>query len=254
MNIINIIFPPSMKYNILILLLSLMSFASCKTLQGLGAKDNSVSGSPAKVDRFGNQPIFMEDVSITPGPDDKKNNKTTVVKNSNNSLTIDYTSKSKASFSIENAQWLQFKYAIITGIPVEHLTNMKLLQSIDSWYGTRYCMGGTTERCIDCSAFALTIIKDVYDLSLPRIAQDQYNSTNRISLMDLQQGDLVFFHTTGRYVSHVGVYVGNNKFVHASTSQGVMISDLNDTYWSGRYIGAGRIQKNLEDNNFDGIK
>lgn len=231
-----------------------MSFASCKTIQGLNAKDNSVSDSKANVDRFGTEPVFMENVSITPGQSGKKTDKTAIVKSSNNALSINYASKSRASFSIENAQWLQFKYAILTGIPVEQLANMKLLQAIDDWYGTRYCMGGTTERCIDCSAFALTIMKDVYDLNLPRIAQDQYNSTNRVSLMDLQQGDLVFFHTTGRYVSHVGVYVGNNKFVHASTSQGVMISGLNESYWSGRYIGAGRIQKNLEDNTYDGMK
>ncbi len=242
-----------MKFWTIIYVIIALATTGCKALKGLGAKDNSSSGPDVSIKRFGGSPVFMEDVSITPGADSKKTDQSARVKNSNSKTISNYSNKSNASSQIENAGWLQFKYAIMTGIAVEQLSNLKLLQSIDSWYGTRYCMGGTTERCIDCSAFALTIMKEVYDLSLPRIAQDQYYATSRVSLYDLQQGDLVFFHTTGRYVSHVGVYVGNNKFVHASTSSGVMISDLTETYWAGKYVGAGRVQKNLEDNNFDGM-
>lgn len=242
-----------MKCRNFIFILIAVATTGCKTLKGLGAKDNSTIGTATKIERFGGSPVFIEDVSINPGADSKKTVQASKVKYSDSKSVVSYSNKSNASALIENAEWLQFKYAILTGIAVEQLSNLKLLQTIDSWYGTRYCMGGTTERCIDCSAFALTLMKEVYDLSLPRIAQDQYYATSRVSLYDLQQGDLVFFHTTGRYVSHVGVYIGNNKFVHASTSNGVMISDLNETYWAGKYVGAGSVHKTLEDNSFDGM-
>lgn len=242
-----------MRLNFAIFIIILIGSTSCKSLQGLPAKDTSSHSTDVKIDRFSSQPIFMEDIAISPGEGSKEVRQTIVENNNNSKLATGYANKASASVGIENAVWLQFKYAIMTGIAVEELSNLKLLQSIEDWYGTRYCMGGTTERCIDCSAFTLTLMKDAYDLSLPRIAQDQYYATSRVSLFDLQQGDLVFFHTTGRYVSHVGLYIGNNKFVHASTSKGVMISDLNDNYWSGRYVGAGRVKKTLEDNSFDGL-
>jgi cell wall-associated NlpC family hydrolase len=78
--------------------------------------------------------------------------------------------------------------------------------------------------------------------SLPRTSKEQYESTHRVSRSELQEGDLVFFHTLGkrRIVTHVGVYLRNNKFIHASVS-GVMISDMNDGYYDKHYIGAGRI-------------
>ena len=80
----------------------------------------------------------------------------------------------------------------------------------------------------------------VFSLQLPRTAREQKAITTWIPMSDLREGDLVFFNTRGS-VSHVGVYLHNNKFVHASTSGGVMISDLNETYWSRKLIGAGRL-------------
>lgn len=86
-------------------------------------------------------------------------------------------------------------------------------------------------------------MKDVYNIALPRTAQEQYLISEKISFTDLKEGDLVFFKTQGRAVSHVGVYLANNKFIHASTSMGVTITDLNDKYWSARWVGAGRVTK-----------
>ncbi|TAL43619.1 MAG: NlpC/P60 family protein, partial [Chitinophagaceae bacterium] len=80
----------------------------------------------------------------------------------------------------------------------------------------------------------------VYGISLARTARDQYRNSSRISRTHLQQGDLLFFNTRGG-VSHVGVYLQNNKFVHASTSGGVTISDLYDPYWLRRFVGVGRL-------------
>ena len=144
--------------------------------------------------------------------------------------------------NIANANQLQLKYAPLINTSYDQLNNITLLQNIDHWWGTSYCMGGSTERCIDCSSFAQTIMRDVYRINIPRTAQDQFKVSERVNLIDLQEGDLVFFHTVGKGISHVGIYLTNNKFVHASTSSGVTISDLNDAYWEPRFRGAGRVR------------
>lgn len=135
--------------------------------------------------------------------------------------------------------WL-FKYAILLNVPVEELNNLKLYSFIHEWYGTPYKYGGTTKAGIDCSAFTLFLYEQVYNVKLPRTSRDQYTHLKKISRAELQEGDLVFFKERTR-ITHVGVYLGNNKFAHASTSQGVMISDLDQLYFSRRYAGAGRL-------------
>ena len=127
-------------------------------------------------------------------------------------------------------------------VPVDQLNDLPLLQQIDHWWGTRYCLGGDDEHCIDCSAFTQTILRTVYGVEVPRTAREQYDFSTRINDDELREGDLVFF-KSGHTISHVGLYVANNKFVNASTSGGVTISDLNDTYWSKKYAGAGRVIK-----------
>jgi len=92
-------------------------------------------------------------------------------------------------------------------------------------------MGGTTKTCIDCSAFTGTMMRDVYRINLPRTAAEQYTASNRVDRENLKEGDLIFFKAKHGYINHVGIYLHNNKFVHASTSNGVMISDLNENYW-----------------------
>ena len=98
-------------------------------------------------------------------------------------------------------------------------------------------------NCLICSAFACSLFAAVYGITgLPRTSKEQYDATRRVNRDDLQEGDLVFFHTLGKHrtVTHVGVYLRNNKFIHASIS-GVMISDMNDGYYDKHYVGAGRI-------------
>src|SRR5690625_3320876 len=122
---------------------------------------------------------------------------------------------------------------------VETVTNSKLIGFLEDWYGITYKCGGVSRTGIDCCACTCIMLVMVYVISLPRSVREQYRFGNRISKSDLMQGDLVFFNTTGG-VSHVGVYLSNNKFVHASASSGVMISDLDDVYFSRRYLGAAR--------------
>jgi murein DD-endopeptidase / murein LD-carboxypeptidase len=210
----------------------LIILSSCKSLQQSSAHKNP-SKTSSKTD-----PRFLDNVSINPG--EKKNSNyayTHVQQGGNKSF-----SNTSSSFNIEKADWLQIKYAIMIDMPVEQLNNLPLLQQIDHWWGTRYCLGGNDESCIDCSAFTQTILRNVYGVEVPRTAAEQYNFAQPISDAEIKEGDLVFF-KSGRGISHVGLFVGNNKFVHAATSEGVTITDLNDSYWSKRYAGAGRVIK-----------
>jgi cell wall-associated NlpC family hydrolase len=147
------------------------------------------------------------------------------------------------SSSLELFSISQFKNAIRLDVPVEILQNKSLYELIDNWWGTPYRLGGTTQKGVDCSAFVQTLMMGVFAMQLPRTAREQKEAASWIPMNDLKEGDLIFFNTRGG-VSHVGVYLHNNKFVHASTSGGVMISDLNETYWSRKLLGAGRVLQN----------
>ena len=142
-------------------------------------------------------------------------------------------------FDIEQSLNDQFRYAILMDVEVEQLANQALYHYITDWWGTPYRMGGDTKKGIDCSAFVQGLMVSVYGVSLPRVAREQKASCRSLSTAELQEGDLLFFNTRGG-VSHVGVYLHNNYFVHASTSGGIMISSLNESYWQHRYVGAGR--------------
>ena len=141
----------------------------------------------------------------------------------------------------EELSSLQVKYAVLLNTQAEEVRNVKMFEFIDNWYGTPYRLGGTTKKGVDCSAFSQFLFAAVYGFSIPRTAREQYNLTTRISRTELKEGDLIFFNTRGG-ISHVGVYLQNNKFVHASTSGGVMISDIFDEYWARKFVGVGRLK------------
>lgn len=117
-----------------------------------------------------------------------------------------------------------------------------LYSSARSYLGVPYKLGGTTRGGIDCSGFTQNVFKE-NGVSIPRTTGQQYSTGSAVAKSNLQQGDLVFFNTSGRGVSHVGIYIGNNNFIHASTSRGVMVSSINDPYyWGSRYLGAKRVK------------
>jgi lipoprotein Spr len=147
-----------------------------------------------------------------------------------------------ANSVIENLSTLQFKYAMMMNVEVESLKNVSLLGFVDDWFGTRYRLGGTTKKGIDCSALTSALLLAVYGFNIPRTARQQYDATEHIDKDELKEGDLVFFNTKGG-VSHVGVYLENDYFLQAST-HGVKISNLDDHYYSKRFICGGRVTEN----------
>ena len=109
-----------------------------------------------------------------------------------------------------------------------------------TWRGTPYRMGGVSARGLDCSAFVQNAYREVYQLSLPRDTRQQGKLGKRVSKAQLLQGDLVFFKTGWRQ-RHVGIYTGDDHFIHVSPSKGVMESSLEDAYWKKRYWKARRL-------------
>lgn len=110
----------------------------------------------------------------------------------------------------------------------------------DDWSGTRYRYGGMSRSGIDCSALMLVWFRSLYGVNLPRTAAQQATQGTRVSRSDLRAGDLVFF-SQGTRISHVGVYIGNGQFAHSSSSRGVAIAELSNSYWSPRFRTARRI-------------
>ena len=226
----------------IIAVMACILLTSCKSLQRLGARDTSGDSQSAAAKNKHRKIEFIDDIAVTTGKIPAPKNSTPAKK----AVKVVYappTDVVLTNFNIEHATPLQFKYAVILDASVEKLTDTLLLQNIDHWFGTRYCMGGTTEGCIDCSAFTQIMMRDVYKIDIPRTARAQYDNSDHIAVENLQEGDLVFFQTSGHDISHVGIYLTNNKFVHAATSNGVMVSDLNDVYWQPRFKGAGRVLK-----------
>ncbi len=133
----------------------------------------------------------------------------------------------------------------------------EILTEAESYLGTPYRYGGTTRRGIDCSAFVLSVFGAAAGMNLPRVAAAQAQEGERIGKDDLQKGDLIFFaHRGGNRISHVAIVEsitpeGEVKFIHASSSKGVTITSLNDSYWNPRFKFAKRIiTPEAFDNNF----
>ena len=113
--------------------------------------------------------------------------------------------------------------------------------------GVRYRWGGNSpDSGLDCSGFVRYVFQDTLGLALPRRAEEMSRVGEKVRFSDLKPGDLVFFNTMRRTFSHVGIYIGDNKFVHSpSTGSTIRVDDLDDGYWVKRFTGARRVETNF---------
>lgn len=113
----------------------------------------------------------------------------------------------------------------------------------EEWYGIPYRYGGCDKNGVDCSCFATLLYQNVYSKVLSRSANDIFKGCDQLSLEELKQGDLLFFKIGGNTISHVGVYVKGNYFIHSSTSKGVILNSLEEAYYKKYFFCAGKVRK-----------
>jgi cell wall-associated NlpC family hydrolase len=238
--------------NILLLFVLVIALDSCTTLKNVSStfKTNFKNGMVSKQKDSYDQSFmmdtssidFLDNISVTPGSNYIKNGSGKMVTEKKNNMATKYDVMPSNLSEGEKLNWLQLKYSLRMDIPAESITNIPLLKKIDEWWGTPYSLGGSTKNGVDCSYFTFDVMKEVYKVNLKRTAAEQYDQSSKIEWNNLKEGDLIFFKTEGRRnISHVGIYLANNKFAHASTSQGVTISDLADPYWQRRLYSLGRV-------------
>lgn len=164
--------------------------------------------------------------------------------------------KPTRSFAMRNALYTDEEYertlaeltdseqeqTVDLGKQLEQTTGVskRLKKSAFSFLGTRYRFGGTSRNGLDCSSFVQHVFRDL-DIPLPRTAREQFRTGEPVTSYELQKGDLVFFRTYASFPSHVGIYLGDNKMIHASSrDHKVVISSINTPYFRARFIGAKR--------------
>lgn len=152
---------------------------------------------------------------------------------------------SDATLDIEQQQlaWC-FLYSNKFGYEINHIEEPRLYETVGQWIGTPYRYAGDSRHGIDCSGFASMLYKTVYKIRLEGGSAQIYPKTDPVERKDLREGDLVFFKIYSSRISHVGVYLGENKFAHASVQLGVIISDLDEPYYDKRFYKGGRMPSN----------
>lgn len=137
---------------------------------------------------------------------------------------------------------LKKKYAGLMGVQEKDITNIALYKFIDNWYGAPYKSAGKSKAGVDCSGFVSILCGQVFNKTVGGPSTAIFKSCNVISEKNLEEGDLVFFKINSDKISHVGVYLKNRRFVHASTHKGVIINSLDEAYYSKYFYKAGRIK------------
>ncbi len=119
--------------------------------------------------------------------------------------------------------------------------NIRLGNIMQKYLGKPYAGKSKYEPGVDCSSFTQRVFKEYDGTRLPRTVSEQYRTGHEVTRGHMSYGDLVFFRTNASTVSHVGIYIGANQFIHAATSRGVTIDNLNEKYWAKRFVSTRRI-------------
>lgn len=144
---------------------------------------------------------------------------------------------SRKNLSKENAN-VKKKYASMMEVSTKKLHNARLYNFINEWEGVKYRNGGLSKSGVDCSGLVHLLYKEVYNKDIPRNTSQQINIIKRKFEGSLREGDLVFFDYDNKKFSHVGVFLQNGYYVHASTRKGVMVQKLKDPY-TYKYFSRG---------------
>lgn len=119
--------------------------------------------------------------------------------------------------------------------------NPRLVATVSDWLGVRYRRAGFSKAGIDCSGFVSKMYEEVYNISLTHSSASMiYQMKEMVSRHNLKDGDIIFFKIHGGRISHVGLYLGDNKFIHASSTRGIVVDDLRSPYYAKAYYAAGR--------------
>jgi len=133
----------------------------------------------------------------------------------------------------------------IMGVALSATSNLKLFNFVYDWIGTPYHFGGNTRKGIDCSAFTKELYSEVFKMDINRNSRDIFSMVNPVKKEDLKEGDLVFFKIHSKRISHVGIYLGNSRFAHASL-RGVAINSLDDAYYKRYFYRGGRMLESFK--------
>ncbi len=132
------------------------------------------------------------------------------------------------------------KEAVLLPFSSHDQVTKKLVQQFEQWYATPYRLGGMDRNGVDCSGFVTITYRQLFDVRLPRTTDKLALAGSKVPVSDLRPGDLVLF-KTGWKDSHVGIFLENGTFMHASATSGVMLSSLNEAYWKNHFWQARRI-------------
>jgi len=134
------------------------------------------------------------------------------------------------------------EHSRLLGFSLSGNENPDLIREVASWLGTPYRYGGNNKAGTDCSGMVQQVFLKVFNLALPRSSAQIADFSKRVRKTELQVGDLVFFETTSRRrINHVGIYLGGNRFIHSTTSHGVIVGNLDEPYWRRAYSRSGRV-------------
>lgn len=134
--------------------------------------------------------------------------------------------------------------SVLLGVDIKLEDNHKLYLEAAEWIGVPYRAGGDSKRGTDCSGFTCQLYRKVYRTQVPRNTEDLKKESSKVAKRNLREGDLVFFSSnqSKKKVAHVGIYLKNGRFIHASTSKGVIVSSLNEDYYTRHWMSGGRIR------------